>query len=60
MSDTQMDFDREKAIIAKEERHFARMDYCHEDCDQHNEQCPWYDSEEEYWDFEQCFEDKGW
>lgn len=60
MSDTQRDFDRDKAIIAKEERHFARMDYCDRDCDQHNEDCPYYDAEEEYWDYEQCFEDKGW
>lgn len=60
MSDTKLDFDREKAIIAKEERHFARMTYCDMDCDQHNDNCPYYDAEEEYWDFEECFEDKGW
>lgn len=60
MSDTWLDFAREKAIREKEERHFARMDYCDKECDEHNENCPWYDAEEEYWDFEDCFECKGW
>lgn len=60
MSDTQRDFIQDKIAEEKQARHFARMDYCDRDCDQHNDDCPYYDAEEEYWDYEQCFEDKGW
>jgi hypothetical protein len=35
------------------------MDYCDKECDEHNENCPWYDAEEEYYDYNACFEDRG-
>lgn len=60
MSDTQRDFIYEKMAEEQQERHWARYDYCYKDCDGHNEQCGYYDSAEESWDFEECFEDKGW
>ena len=37
-------------------RYFAREEYC-EKCKEHNENCPYYDAEEESWDFETCYKD---
>jgi hypothetical protein len=59
MSDTWLDFAREKAIKEKEEREEIRRDFCYEECDEHNENCPYYDAEEEYYDYNACFEDRG-
>lgn len=36
---------------------FYKRDYCYHECDVHNENCPYYDAEEESYDYEQCFED---
>lgn len=59
MSDTRLDIERDKWLEEKEAIHFARQDYCYGDCDGHNEECPYYDAEEECFDYEECFRDKG-
>lgn len=56
MSDYARDEIKDKIIMEREERRFARLDYC-EKCDMHNECCPYYDKEEDSWDSEQCFKD---
>ena len=56
--DTPLDIERQKLAEYLEQQHFARMDYCEKDCDEHNENCPYYDAEEECWDYEQCFKDR--
>ena len=56
--DTPLDIERQKLAEYLEQQHFARMDYCEKDCDEHNENCAWYDAEEECWDYEQCFKDR--
>jgi hypothetical protein len=57
--DTPEDIRRDKYNQWKEEQYWANSDYCKRDCDEHNESCPYYDPEQETWDFEQCFEDRG-
>ncbi len=59
MSDYANDAKREKWLEEKEAIRQARRDYCDRDCDGHNENCPYYDAEEETWDFEECFRDRG-
>jgi len=34
----------------------AKMYQCNE-CDQHDDSCPYYDETEETWDFEKCYEE---
>jgi hypothetical protein len=60
MSDTWWDITQDKIAEENEERQWARYDYCYGNCDQHSDECPYYDSTEESWDYEQCHEDKGW
>lgn len=60
MSDSRLDIERQKMEEDKARMHFVRMDYCDKHCYEHNEQCPYYDSEQEVWDYEECFRDKGW
>lgn len=57
--DTPLDIERQRYAEYKENMRFAMQDYCEKDCDEHNEQCPYYDLEEESWDYELCFKDKG-
>ena len=59
MSDSWLDIQRDKVEEWKMKRYFGRQDYCNRDCFEHNENCPYYDAEQEEWDFEQCFEDGG-
>lgn len=59
MSDSWLDIQRDKVAEWKMKRYFGRQDYCNRDCEKHNENCPYYDAEQEEWDFEQCFEDGG-
>ena len=57
--DTPLDIEYQKLIEWREARKSARRDYCERDCDQHNEQCPYYDAEQESWDCDLCFEERG-
>lgn len=58
--DSPLDIERQKIAEWKEARRCARRDYCERDCDQHNESCLYYDADEESWDYDECFNDKGW
>lgn len=59
MSDTRLDIERDKYAQWKQEQYFAMMDAC-EDCDSHVTcGCLYYDTEEETFDFEECFKDRG-
>lgn len=51
---------QDKIAEYKEQCYWARREYCERDCEEHNENCPYYDPEEEAWDYEECFRDKGW
>lgn len=51
---------QDKIAEAADERRCAMREFCERDCDQHNENCPWYDPEQESWDCDECFNDKGW
>ena len=53
------DVRKEKTAEYVEMRRMARRDYCEKECQEHNENCPYYDAEQEEWDYEQCFEDGG-
>ena len=57
--DTWIDRVNELNAIRREEDHMAKQDYCERDCDCHNEEFPYYDAEEETWDYESCYEDSG-
>lgn len=59
MSDSRLDIERDKLAEYRQQQHWARQDYCERDCTEHNEKCPYYDSSEEVWDFEECFRDSG-
>lgn len=48
---------KEKTTEYAERKRMARRDYCENECQEHNENCPYYDAEQEEWDYEQCFKD---
>ena len=50
---------KEKMAEEAEARKWARQDYCEKTCDEHNENCPYYDAEEESFDYDECFRDRG-
>ncbi len=56
--DTPEDIRMQKVLEWKEAQRMAMSDYC-EKCLEHNENCPFYDSEDEYWDYLDCFEVRG-
>ena len=58
MSDSWLDIQREKYAEYKQQMRWAMQDYCEKDCDEHNEQCPYYNAEVESYDYEQCFKDR--
>ena len=67
MSDYKQDAIRDKIAEYKEQCHWARESYCYNQCDEHGNnsiitsiKCPYYDEEQEVWDYEECFRDKGW
>lgn len=42
------------------DREYAKDQYC-KNCEEHNENCPYYDAGEECWDYDQCYKDTdGW
>ena len=53
-----LDIQRDKYMQWKEQQRIAMQDYCESCCD-HNNKCPYYDVEEESWDYEECFRDRG-
>jgi hypothetical protein len=59
MSDSRLDIERDKYMEWKEQQRWSRRDYCYQDCGEHNESCPYYDPEEETFDYEECFRDSG-
>lgn len=58
MSDTRLDIERDKYMQWKQEQDIAKRNSC-EDCNEHNENCPYYNREQESWDYELCFEERG-
>jgi len=58
--DSKLDIERDRLAEYKQQQRFMKQDYCNRDCDEHTEQCPYYDPETESWDYEECFRDKGW
>lgn len=59
MSDTRWDIIGDKMAEYEQQLKWARQDYCNHTCEKHNAQCPYYDSEEEDWDYGECFREKG-
>ena len=57
MSDTRQDIIRDRIMMEQEELRFANQDYC-EHCPEHNPNCPFYDAEEEFYDYNTCYD--GW
>ena len=58
MSDTRLDIERDKYLEWKDQQREAMRSTC-ESCEYHNEKCLYYDTEEETFDFEECFRDSG-
>jgi len=52
--DTLWEIRMDKVREEMEEAHIGRREYC-KTCADHNENCPYYDPNEESWDCEQCF-----
>lgn len=50
---------RDKYLEWRDQQRMSMQDYCDRDCEEHNENCPYYDAEEESWDWESCFKDSG-
>ena len=59
MSDSRLDIERQKYEEWMDGVRSARQDAC-KDCSEHNESCPYYDAEEESWDYDECFRDRGY
>lgn len=57
--DTDLEIRMQRAYEAMELAHIGRMEFC-ETCGYHNEECPYYDPEEESWDYEQCIKENEW
>lgn len=56
--DTPEEIARDKWLRQKELERMAMADEC-ERCLEHNESCPFYDPDEEYWDYMDCYEVRG-
>jgi hypothetical protein len=59
MSDTRLDIERQKLEEYREQMHWAREEHCYRYCEEHNEHCPYYDAEEESYDYDLCFKERG-
>lgn len=55
--DSYLDIERQKLQEYYDAVRQSRRDYC-EECEEHNETCPYYDSEEESWDYDLCYEER--
>ena len=61
MSDTISELRADWGYYDEIDRQFAKRNYCENCCEEHNEHCFYYDAEEEFWDYEQCYKDSnGW
>jgi len=58
MSDSKLDIERQKYAEWVDRVRSARQDAC-KDCSEHNENCLYYDPEEESWDYDLCFKERG-
>lgn len=58
MMDTALDIQRQKYLEWKDAQRMAMQDEC-ERCVEHTVDCPFYDAEQEYWDYEECYEVRG-
>lgn len=56
--DSRLDIERQKLAEYREGLRSAMQDWCGE-CDEHNENCPYYDEEQESWDYELCYKERG-
>lgn len=56
--DSRLDIERQKLAEYREALRSAMQDWCKE-CDEHNENCPYYDAEQESWDYELCYKERG-
>ena len=64
MSDYAEDARKQKWLEEKEAIKEARRDYCYKDCEEHTTDCPYFVLEDEeenegYWEFQECFRDRG-
>lgn len=55
--DTPLDIQRQKYLEWKEARRMAMRDEC-ENCLNHTPECPYYEQEEESWNWEECYENE--
>jgi hypothetical protein len=58
VSDTRLDIERDKFLEWKAKQREAIRNAC-EQCSEHNENCAYYDPEEESFDYEGCIRDSG-
>lgn len=49
-----------RVLQEMEEEKWGRRDYCDRDCPDHNENCPYYDADEESWDTDMCYKEQDW
>lgn len=56
--DTRLDIERDRYLEWKEAQRMAIQDEC-ERCTEHNAGCPFYDAEQESWDYMECSEVRG-
>ena len=56
--DTPLDIERQRLADYQERNHQAVQSMC-ESCLEHNNKCPYYSSEEESWDYDTCFKERG-
>ena len=54
--DSRLDIERQKLAEYREALRSAMQDCCGQ-CDEHNENCPYYDAEQESWDYELCYKE---
>ena len=61
MSDTSWEIRMDRIYQEKEQEDIAKREYC-KGCEYRNkdEGCPYYDADEESWDYKQCFRDNDW
>ena len=57
--DTPWEIRMDRIYQEKEFEDIGHREYC-ETCPDHNENCPYYDADEESWDYQQCFKENDW
>lgn len=56
--DTYLDIERQKLTESRDREHQVIQGMC-ESCLEHNNKCLYYSSEEESWDYDTCFKERG-